>query len=250
MLFAAGRGTRLAPLTDRHPKCLVTVGNKTLLEHNISKLKAAGVDTLVINVHHFAEQVIEFIRSKDFGLTIHISEEQDLLGQGGGLLYASEHFKNEDDFLVCNSDIYTDLDLKTLISAHNESQRLATLAVANRETSRYLRFDQNDNLCGWENWKTGEKISWSSSSYEKWAFNGIQIISPRIFEYMDDLGTSFSTIPVYLKAAQAGENIKAFPMDQSYWIDIGTVEKLEILRQYLQEKEISPGRDSNPDLET
>mgnify|MGYP006412317365 FL=1 len=233
MLFAAGQGTRLAPLTDRHPKCLVTAGNKPLLEHNINKLKAAGVKTLVINVHHFAEQVIEFIQSKDFGLTIHISEEQDLLGQGGGLLFASKYFQGEDAFLVCNSDVYTDLDLRALISAHNDSQGLATLAVANRETSRYLRFDQSNNLCGWENRKTGENISWSSNSYEEWAFNGIQVISSGFFNYMDDLGTSFSTIPVYLKAAQAGEKIKAFPMDQSYWIDIGTVKKLEALRQYL-----------------
>lgn len=233
MLFAAGRGTRLAPLTDRHPKCLVTAGGKTLLEHNILKLQRAGVDTLVINTHHFSDQVKDFVRTRDFGLTIHISEETDLLGQGGGLLNASKYFQGEEAFLVCNSDIFSELDLNALLSAHNESPGLATLAVAKRETSRYLRFDQNNNLCGWENWKTGENISWNSNSYEKRAFNGIQVISSGIFEYMSDLGTSFSTIPVYLKAAQAGESIKAFPMDQSYWIDIGTVEKLEELRQHL-----------------
>jgi len=233
MLFAAGRGTRLAPLTDRHPKCLVRAGNKTLLEHNILKLKAAGVDTLVINVHHFAEQVLEFIHSKDFGLTIQISQEKELLGQGGGLLKAIEHFQQEEAFWVCNSDIYTDLDLNALMSAHKRNQSLATLAVARRETSRYLRFDEKQSLCGWENRKTGESISWNTSSFETWAFNGVQALSPRIFEYMNDLGTSFSTIPVYLKAAQAGEEIRAFPMDQSYWIDIGTVEKLEALREYL-----------------
>ena len=233
MLFAAGRGTRLAPLTDRYPKCLVTAGGKSLLEHNILKLQSAGVDTLVINTHHFSQQVKDFVRYKDFGLTIHISEETDLLGQGGGLLKASQYFQGEEAFLVCNSDIYSELDLNTLLSVHSESQSLATLAVANRETSRYLRFDQNNNLCGWENRKTGEKISWSTNSYEIRAFNGIQVISPGIFDYMDEPGTSFSTIPVYLKAAQAGESIKAFPMDQSYWIDIGTVEKLEILRQHL-----------------
>ncbi len=236
MLFAAGRGTRLAPLTDRHPKCLVTAGGKTLLEHNIFKLQRAGVDTLVVNIHHLSEQVKAFLRSKDFGLTIHISEETELLGQGGGLLHASKYFQGQEPFFVCNSDTYTDLDLSVLLSAHIESPGLATLAVANRETSRYLRFDQNNNLCGWENRKTGEKVSWSDKSYEKRAFNGIQVISPEIFDYMGDFGVSFSTIPVYLKAAQAGESIKAFTMDQSYWIDIGTVEKLEELRQYLQEK--------------
>ena len=235
MLFAAGRGTRLAPLTDRHPKCLVRAGDKTLLEHNILKLKAAGVDTLVINVHHFAEQVIEFVRSKDFGLTIHLSDEKDLLGQGGGLLYASKFFQGEDAFLVCNSDLYTDLDLKALVSAHSDSECLATLAVAQRETSRYLRFDEQFNLCGWENRKTGESTSWDDRHFETWAFNGFQVISPRIFGFMDGLGTSFSTIPVYLKAAQSGEKIKAFAMDESYWIDIGTVEKLDLLREHLEQ---------------
>ncbi len=235
MLFAAGRGTRLAPLTDRHPKCLVTAGNKSLLEHNIIKLKAAGVENLVINVHHFAEQVKDFVLSKDFGLEIHISEEHDLLGQGGGLLHASGHFKDEEAFLVCNSDIYSELDLNALNSAHNASGGLATLAVANRETSRYLRFDQNNNLCGWENRTSGDTVSWDSRGFESLAFNGVQVVSPRIFDYMVGLGESFSTIPVYLHAAQSHEQIKAFPMDQSYWIDIGTVEKLEALRQYLQE---------------
>jgi MurNAc alpha-1-phosphate uridylyltransferase len=235
MLFAAGRGTRLAPLTDIHPKCLVKAGGKSLLEHNILKLQGAGVDTLVINIHHFSEQVKAFVHHRDFGMTIHLSEEKDLLGQGGGLLYASKYFQDEAAFFVCNSDIYSDLDLKALMSAHFESEALATLAVANRDTSRYLRFDQNNNLCGWENNKTGEKISWNHNSYKKQAFNGVQVLSPGIFEYMNDLGTSFSTIPVYLKAAQAGESVRAFPVDHSYWIDIGTVEKLEALRLHLRE---------------
>lgn len=233
MLFAAGRGTRLAPLTKLHPKCLVTAGGKSLLEHNILKLQGAGVDTLVINTHHFSEQVKTFLRYKDFGLTIHISEESELLGQGGGLLYASKYFQDEKAFFVCNSDIYSELDLSVLLSAHNTSQSLATLAVAKRETSRYLRFDQNNDLCGWENRKTGEKISWSDKSYDIRAFNGIQVMSPKLFDFMDNQGTSFSTIPVYLKAAQAGEKIKAFAMDEAYWVDIGTVEKLEELRQHL-----------------
>ncbi|MCF7825715.1 MAG: NTP transferase domain-containing protein [Candidatus Marinimicrobia bacterium] len=236
MLFAAGRGSRLAPLTDRHPKCLVRAGNKTLLEHNILQLKAAGVDTLVINVHHFSEQVIEFIRSRDFGLTIHISEEPDLLGQGGGLLQASQYFVGDEAFLVCNSDIYTDLDLGSLVAAHRTSQSLATLAVAKRETSRYLRFDEDKNLCGWENRTTGEKVSWNTKSYEKLAFNGVQVVSPKLFDYMTEFGNVFSTIPVYLKAAEAGEKIKAFPMDHAYWIDIGAVEKLEELRKHLSKE--------------
>lgn len=235
MLFAAGRGTRLAPLTDRHPKCLVRAGGKTLLEHNIHKLKAAGVETIVINVHHFANQVIDFVQARDFGVSIQISDEKELLGQGGGLLFASKYFQGVSDFLVCNSDIYTDLDLAALISAHRANNSLATLAVASRETSRYLRFDESMDLCGWENARTGERISWSAKSYQKFAFNGLQVISPRIFDYMSDMGTSFSTIPAYLKAAEQGESIKAFQVNDSYWIDIGTVEKLEGLRQHLKE---------------
>lgn len=245
MLFAAGKGTRLKPLTDRHPKCLVTAGNKTLLEHNILKLRAAGVDTLVINTHHFGDQVSTFIDSNDFGMTIHISREEELLETGGGLLHASEHFLNEEAFIVCNSDIYSDIDLGALISQHKQNQSLATLAVADRVTSRYLRFNEQDHLCGWENRKSGETISWNHDTFKTKAFQGTQIISPGLFDFMGDMGKIFSTIPVYMKAAQAGERISAFPMDHSYWIDIGTVEKLEALREHLHS---SPGRDSNPDL--
>lgn len=234
MLFAAGKGTRLKPLTDRHPKCLVTAGDKTLLEHNILKLKSAGVDTLVINVHHFGEQVSDFITSNDFGMTIHISREEELLETGGGLLHASEHFLNEEAVIVCNSDIYSEIDFGKLVSAHKNSQSLATLAVANRETSRYLRFNEANHLCGWENQKNGETIAWNNDPFETWAFQGIQVISPRLFDYMDGMGKVFSIIPVYMKAAQAGENISAYPMGDAYWIDIGTVEKLEALREHLK----------------
>lgn len=236
MLFAAGKGTRLKPLTDRHPKCLVMAGDKTLLEHNILKLKAAGVDTLVINVHHFAEQVVDFVESKEFGMTIHISREEELLETGGGLLHAVEYFQNEEAFLVCNSDIYSTLDLHALFNQHVDQNNLATLAVADRNTSRYLRFNEENYLCGWENRKTGDTISWNSDPFEAWAFQGIQVISPRLFKYMDGMGDIFSTIPVYMKAAQAGENIGSFPIGDAYWIDIGTVEKLEALRVHLKEK--------------
>lgn len=234
MLFAAGKGTRLAPLTDRHPKCLAIAGDKPLLEHNIEKLRDAGVDTLVINVHHFGEQVIDFIRSKDFGLTIRISEEEALLGQGGGLLKAADHFRNEGAFIVCNSDVYSDLDLQTLVSAHRETAALATLAVAKRQTSRYLRFDAQLKLCGWENRGSGESAFWDSRPFQAWAFNGIQVLSSQIFDYMQGFGGSFSTIPVYLKAAESGERIMAFPMDDTFWIDIGTLDKLELLREHLK----------------
>ena len=234
MLFAAGKGTRLKPLTDRHPKCLVTAGDKTLLEHNILTLKAAGVTEIIINVHHMADQVIDFVGTHDFGLSIKISSELELLETGGGLLHAAAHFVEEEAFIVCNSDIYTELDFKDLFASHLRSKSLATLAVAKRATSRYLRFNNQDALCGWENRKTSESISWSEDSFETRAFQGIQVISPRLFDFMENMGSAFSTIPVYMKAAQAGERITSFPMDDTYWIDIGTLEKLEVLRDYLQ----------------
>ena len=234
MLFAAGRGTRLAPLTDRHPKCLMMIGNKPLLEHHILKLRDAGVTTVVINTHHFAEQVEAFVESNDFGVTIHLSHEAELLGQGGGLWLASKYFQEDSPFLVCNSDIYTALDLSRLVSKHEALANLATLAVAQRETSRYLRFDDHNQLCGWENRSTGAVVSWDDRRFETWAFNGVQVMSPGIFKHMEGMGSSFSTIPVFLKAAQDGERVGAFAMDESYWIDIGTVQKLEQLRAYIQ----------------
>mgnify|MGYP002638602369 CR=1 FL=1 len=246
MLFAAGKGTRLKPLTDRHPKCLVTAGKETLLEHGIQNLKRAGVTTIVINIHHFAEQIIDFVTSRDFGLEIKLSAEKELLETGGGLLFAAEHFRDEDSFLVCNSDIYSTLDLRTLLDYHHKSNQLATLAVSQRETSRYLRFNEEQLLVGWENRKTNEVVSWNRDPFENRAFNGIQVMSPKIFDYMADLGERFSTILVYLNAAQAGESIGAYPMDDSFWIDIGTVAKLESLRTYLKTYQ---GEDSNHRLD-
>jgi len=233
MLFAAGKGTRLKPLTDHHPKCLVQAGGKTLLEHNLRYLQKAGVDTVVVNVHHLGQQVIDFIEQQDQGLDIHISVEEDLLETGGGLLKAAEHFRGEDFFLVCNSDIYTDLNIQSMINTHQKNDNLATLAVTQRVTSRYLRFNKDLLLCGWENQKTGETISWIKQDYQTLAFQGVQVISPGIFDFMDNRGPAFSTIPVYLDAARAGQRVQAFPMGDAFWVDIGTVEKLELLREYL-----------------
>ena len=235
MLFAAGKGTRLQPLTDTSPKCLVTAGNKTLLEHNLRFLKESGVKSVVINTHHLAQQVIDFVKKNDFGVEIHFSQEADLLETGGGLLQAKSHFQDEEAFVVCNSDIYTDFDLKAMINTHLTSERLATLAVADRKTSRYLRFDDKAMLCGWENRKTGERVSWTENDHTTRAFNGVQVLSPKIFDYMHDFAKAFSIIPVYLKAAEAGEHISAYEIGGAYWIDIGTIEKLEELREYLRD---------------
>ena len=234
MLFAAGKGTRLRPLTDHTPKCLVQAGGKTLLEHNIAYLKSNGVDSIVINTHHHADQVHDFLQARDFGLEIFISHENELLETGGGLLKARAYFEDEPSFVVCNSDIYTDFDLKPLISAHHASQNLATLVVSKRETSRYLRFNASMLLCGWEDRKTAKVLSWSDERFETWAFNGIQMMSPGMIDLMKDRGEKFSTIPVYLDAAERGERVAAYPMSDAFWIDIGTKDKLDALNSHLQ----------------
>jgi NDP-sugar pyrophosphorylase family protein len=245
MLFAAGKGTRLQPLTNTLPKCLVKAGSKTLLEHNILYLKKAGVNTIIVNVHHLANQVVDFIAQRDFGVEVHISLEEELLETGGGLMKAKEHFINEETFVVCNSDVFTDFDLNVMIEIHKRNKNLATLAVSDRKTSRYFRFNEQDLLCGWENQTTGEEISWGHVDYHLQAFNSVQIISSEIFGHMGGFEQKFSTIPVYLQAAQKGKRIEAFSMKGAYWIDIGTIEKLEELRSFLNE---NPGGDSNPRL--
>jgi len=234
MLFAAGKGTRLQPLTNTLPKCLVKAGSKTLLEHNILYLKKAGVDTIIVNVHHLADQVVDFIAQRDFGVEVHISLEEELLETGGGLLNAKEHFINEEAFVVCNSDVFTGFDLSVMIETHKRNKNLATLAVSDRKTSRYLRFNEQELLCGWENQKTGEEISWGHVDYHLQAFNSIQVISSEIFGHMSGFEQKFSTIPVYLQAAKKGKCIEAFSMKDAYWMDIGTIEKLEELRHYLK----------------
>lgn len=243
MLFAAGKGTRLQPLTNTLPKCLVKAGSKTLLEHNIFYLKNAGVDTIIVNVHHLADQVIDFIAQRDFGVEVHISLEEELLETGGGLLHAKEHFINEEAFVVSNSDVFTDFDLSAMIETHKSNKNLATLAVSDRKTSRYLRFNEQGLLCGWENQKAGEVFAWSDVDYRLQAFNSVQVISPEFFGQMSGFEQNFSTIPAYLQAAKAGKRIEAFSMKKAYWIDIGTSEKLEKLRSFLNE---NPGEDSKP----
>lgn len=233
MLFAAGKGTRLQPLTNNTPKCLVEAGGKPLLEHNINYLRDSGVGSIVINAHHLADQVETFVQSNDFGVEIAVSHEAELLETGGGLFNARQHFEGESCFVVCNSDIYTDFDLKALIETHKSSQNLATLAVARRETSRYLRFNEASLLCGWEDQKNQKVISWSEEAYETWAFNGLQVMSPGMFEYMKGFGSRFTTISAYLEAAQQGQRIVAQPMGDAFWLDIGTQEKLARLDQYL-----------------
>ena len=191
MLFAAGRGTRLKPLTDTMPKALVPVAGTPMLEHVILRLKAAGVTELVINIHHFGEQIIEFLRARqDFGLTVHISDERGaLLDTGGGIRKAAPFFEGGEPFLVHNVDILSNADLRQLYTDHLNSGHEATLLVSPRTTTRYLLFDDRQRLCGWIHKGTGqtkpEGFTYSPSLHQEYAFSGIHVFSPSLFRYMD-----------------------------------------------------------------
>ena len=226
MIFAAGLGTRLKPLTDNKPKALVEINGKTLLELAIRKLISSGLNEIIINVHHFADQVIDFLKqNKNFNINIQISDEREmLLDTGGGLKKASWFFDDGKPFLVYNVDILTDLDLKKFYEAHLKSGAMATLAVRARNTSRYFLFDNNNRLCGWENISTGEKKIRirGNGELKRLAFSGIQVLSPEIFQYIKQDG-KFSIIDVYLDL-MAEHKMIGFEHSLSNWIDVGRLE--------------------------
>lgn len=232
MLFAAGLGTRLRPLTNDRPKALVEVSGVPLLEIAIRRLIDAGCEDIIVNVHHFADLVIEFLRSKkNFGINITISDEREMiLETGGGLKKTEWFFENQPAFLVCNVDVLTNLDLKIFYEKHLASGALATLAVRHRETSRYLLFDEKMKLFGWENVRTGEmRLAGSLQSAvgsQQLAFSGIHAISPRIFEHMPSGERKFSIIETYLQAMET-ETILGYLHDDDAWLDVGKPEALK-----------------------
>jgi len=228
MILAAGLGTRLKPWTDKHPKALATVNGKSLLQRNIEYLQQYNICNVVVNVHHFADQVINAVeQNKGWGSNITISDETNaVLETGGGLKKAAPYLKDSDCFILMNCDILTDLDLSALITYHQQEKPLATLAVTNRKTSRYFLFNGNDELCGWRNVSTGEeKISKEAKTYYQKAFSGIHVLSNKIFSLMPQEG-KFSMIDVYLSLA-ATETIKCFDHSDGKFIDAGKPESIE-----------------------
>lgn len=228
LIFAAGLGTRFKPWTDNHPKALAIISGKTLLQRNIEYLQQYGIREVVVNVHHYADQIVQAIhQNKGWGSDIIISDETEgVLETGGGLKKASLHFQSG-SFVVMNVDILTDLNLGEMIHYHQQLMPLATLAVTNRQTSRYFLFDQFHNLCGWRNNKTGEeKISRISADNTPKAFSGIHIIDPKIFSLMHRQG-KFSIVDVYLELAKS-EIIKGFDHTGSKFIDVGKPEAVAV----------------------
>ncbi len=228
MILAAGLGTRLKPFTDGHPKALAVVNGKTILERNIEYLSFHGIKAVIINVHHFADQIIHLIKENNgFGSDITFSDESnEVLETGGGIKKAAWFFeKEESPFVVMNVDVLTDMNLNKMIFQQEQNTALATLAVTSRETSRYFLFDEKNHLCGWENVKTGEKkISRKSENYFQKAFSGIHVISPKIFSLIKMEG-KFSMVDLYLELAKSFD-IAAFDHSDSKFIDVGKPESI------------------------
>jgi N-acetyl-alpha-D-muramate 1-phosphate uridylyltransferase len=228
MILAAGLGTRLKPFTNAHPKALTNINGKTLLQRNIEYLAKYGIKDVIINVHHFPEQIEKLLKkNKGFGSKITISDERDaILETGGGLKKAAWFFGGSDDpFVVMNVDVLTDMDLHEMITEHKNLHPVATLAVTTRHTSRYFLFDEMPDLCGWKNEKTGEqKISRQATKYYSKAFSGIHVISPKIFPLIKMQG-KFSMVDVYLEIADRYP-VKAFDHSNTKFIDVGKPESV------------------------
>ena len=227
MLFAAGLGTRLKPFTDNHPKALAEVNGRTLLEHNIRYLQRYGISKVIVNVHHFADQVEQVLKDNNgFGSQVSISDERDMvLETGGGLKHATAFFDWGSPFVAMNVDILTNLHLGKMIEAHLANDVIGTLAVMKRDSSRQLLFDEHMLLCGWANNKTGEqRIARETLWLQPFGFSGIQVLSPAILN-MPFTG-KFSMIDVYLHYAQT-HLIKGYDHTGDIFIDVGKPESLE-----------------------
>jgi mannose-1-phosphate guanylyltransferase len=218
MVLAAGLGTRLRPMTNTRPKALVEAGGRSLLEITLSRLKTFGVRDVIINVHHFPDMIVEYLKANEnFGMHIEISREEVLLDTGGGLKRASWFFQNnsDDPFILHNVDVITNIDLQRMLEFHVKHQPLATVAMQRRKTSRYLLFDTEGRLCG--------KSPTPDPRFQSLGFSGIHVISPRLLSMMPNEEV-FSVITCYVDLAARGERVLAFPADEYSWKDMGRPE--------------------------
>ena len=231
MILAAGLGTRLRPLTDDRPKALVEVGGRTMLEITLARLKSFGVGEVIINTHHFADMIAEYLAANaNFGMRIELSREEMLLDTGGGLKKAAYFFLSgadpDEPFIVHNVDVISNVDLARMARWHVEQNSLATLAVQQRETSRYLLFDERGCLCGRRAEREGQAgLVRPARDAQALAFCGIHVISPRLFAKLEEVG-AFSIIDAYLHLAAEGECIAGFRADEFRWRDLGRPESI------------------------
>lgn len=231
MIFSAGLGTRFKPWTDKHPKALAMVNGKSLLQRNIEYLQQNGIADVIVNVHHFANQVEEAVeQNKGWGSTVKVSDERnELLETGGGLLHAKKLFIPGERFLTCNVDILTDLDINLLLDFHAEKKALLSFGVTRRPTSRYLLFDDHDRLCGWKNTATGvEKIAIPGRALREKAYSCVVVFEYDIFRLMEEKGFTgkFSLIDVYLALA-ADHKIMGYDHTGDRLVDVGKPEAVK-----------------------
>lgn len=227
MILAAGYGTRLRPLTDHTPKALVPVGGVPMLERLIRRMYQCGIHDIIINTHHLAEQIHQFIRSNNaFGIHIEFSHEPEILGTGGGIRQAAHFFNDGRPFLVHNVDILSSVDIHAMLDFHRRQQNIATIAVKKRKTNRYFLVDSNHRVCGHVDYSKGIRriVTRCNAHLDELAFSGIHVLSPAIFNVMPDT-PSFSIIDVYLKLAEQ-RAVSVYRMDDCYWRDLGKHEQI------------------------
>ena len=232
MVLAAGLGTRLRPLTNDRPKALVEVGGHTLLEITLRRLQSVSVRDVIVNVHHFADMVVDYLKkNSNFGMRVEISREEVLLDTGGGLKKAAWFFLqdgggSEEPFFLHNVDVISTIDLAKMVKFHRDANAIATLAVQQRESSRHLLFDEKDALCGRQIGRDRPpEIARPAHELRAFAFSGIHVISPRLLQMMTE-DCVFSIITSYLQLAGEGEKIAAFRTDDYYWCDLGKPENI------------------------
>lgn len=242
MILAAGLGTRLRPLTDNRPKALVEIAGRTLLEITLTRLRGFGVGEVIINLHHFADMILEYLKANhNFGMRIEVSREEVLLDTGGGLKKAAYFFLEDSNglerpFILHNVDVISTIDLRRMVQFHTENQALATLAVQDRETSRHLLFDEQRQLSGRRSGSDQKtELVRPSQQAQALAFCGIHVIAPRLFAMMMEEDV-FSIITSYLHLAAHGEKILAFRADEYYWRDLGRPDNVMEAAQDLKEK--------------
>ncbi len=243
MILAAGLGTRLRPLTENRPKALVEIDGRTLLEITLSRLRSFGVREVIINIHHFADMIVEYLKTNaNFGMRIEVSREEALLDTGGGLKKAAQFFlddpSSEEPFIVHNVDVLSTIDLRRMVQFHTENQALATLAVQDRKTSRYLLFDDQLQLRGRRSGDDQPEFVGSRQQAHALAFSGIHVISPRFLKMMNEDG-AFSIITPYMRLAAQGEKILAFRADEYYWRDLGQPENVAQAAEDLRQKVVA-----------
>lgn len=244
MILAAGLGTRLRPLTDDRPKALVEINGRTLLEITLSRLRSFGVCEVMINVHHFAQMIADYLKENDnFGMRIEMSREDVLLDTGGGLKNVARFFLQDSlapkvPIIVHNVDVLSTIDLRRMVQFHNENGALSTLAVQDRETSRYLLFDDRLQLCGRQSGSDRPALVRGCQQVQALAFCGVHVISSRLLAMMNEEG-AFPIITAYLRLAARGEKVVAFRADEYYWRDLGTPENVEQAARDLQQNVIA-----------